>query len=65
MTESSIEDIIPKLEEIDQGGAELAEMADDAKYCKWPGAKTKGIIKKNNNKCPDPGCGLKLTDLPG
>ena len=46
MTESSIDDIIPKLEEIDQGGAELAEMANEANYCKCPGAKTKGIIKK-------------------
>ena len=43
---------------------ELAEMANEANYCKCPGAKTKDIIKKNNNKCPEPNCGLKLTDLP-
>ena len=62
---SGIESTIPKLEQSDQEEAESAEMAEDAEFCKCPGAKTKGIIKRNKNKCPEQNCGLKLTDLPG
>ena len=58
----SIEDI-PKLEESDSAD-ELEEMADD-EFCQCKGPKTKGIIKKNNNKCPQPNCGKKMTDIQG
>ena len=55
---------IPKLEGSDSEEVESANMADD-ELCKCPGSKTKGIVKKNNNKCPQTNCGKKLTDIPG
>ena len=39
-------------------------MADDD-FCQCVGAKTKGIIKKNNNKCPQTNCGKRMTDIQG
>ena len=62
MTEEA-EDI-PKLEGSDHEEDESASMADD-EFCQCPGSKTKGIVKKNKNKCPEANCGKKLTDIPG
>ena len=58
------EDNIPKLEESDHEEDESASMADD-EFCQCPGSKTKGIVKKNKNKCPEANCRKKLTDIPG
>ena len=60
MTEED-KDSIPPLESSDQEEAEMAE--ED--YCSCTGTKTKASIRKHNNKCPDPGCGKKMTDIPG
>ena len=62
---SGAEDNIPKLEESDHEEDESTNMAEDADFCQCPGPKTKGIVKKNKNKCPDTNCGKKLTDIPG
>ena len=62
MTEGDI-DNLPALENLDQ--EEKEEMADDTEFCSCPGTKTKASIKKNNNKCPNPNCGKKLTDIQG
>ena len=40
-------------------------MIEEAEYCSCPGARTKDIIKKNKNKCPNTDCGKKMTDIPG
>ena len=61
MTEED-KDSIPPLESSDQEEAE--EMAEED-FCSCTGTKTKANIKKNNNKCPDPNCGKKMTDIPG
>ena len=61
MTDST--EVIPKLEESDSA-EEPEKMADD-EFCQCVGAKTKGIIKKNNNKCPQANCGKKMTDIQG
>ena len=50
---------IPSLEELDHKEDGAAEMADDADFCKCPGAKTKAMIKKNNNECQDTDCRQK------
>ena len=60
MTEEE-KDSIPPLESSDQEEAEMAE--ED--FCSCTGTKTKANIRKHNNKCPDPGCGKKMTDIPG
>ena len=62
MTEGD-EDNIPPLEDLDQ--KETAEMAEEAEYCSCPGTKTKASIRKNKNKCPQPNCGKKMTDIQG
>ena len=59
MTEEDKESIPPL-----EGSDQEAEMAEDD-YCSCVGTKTKANIKKNNNKCPDPNCGKKMTDIPG
>ena len=56
---------IPSLEELDHKEDEAAELAEDAEFSKCPGAKTKVMIRKNNNKCPETDCRRKLTDIPG
>ena len=56
-------EVIPKLEGSDSA-EESEEMADDD-FCQCKGPKTKGIVKKNNNKCPQPNCGKKMTDIQG
>ena len=61
MTDST-EDI-PDLEGLDSAD-NLENMADD-NFCQCIGAKTKDIVKRNNNKCPNTDCGKKLTDIPG
>ncbi len=40
-------------------------MIEEAEYCSCPGARTKDIIKKNKNKCPNTDCGKKMTDIQG